>query len=647
MTTLLADCETDGLLDQLTRVHCLVIKDPDTGQRWSCADQPGYIPIREGLKILAEADEVVFHNGIKFDIPALQKVYPWWAPKGRVLDTLVLSRLIWADIRDRDAILIRKGKFPGGKLTGSHGLKAWGYRLGVLKGTYGESSDWSSWSPEMQSYCEQDVEVTHALWDRIKAKNYSAQAIQLEHEVAQLCALMERNGFPFHTRKAADLYATLVAQRTELEAELKRTFRPWWVSEGVVTPKRTVNRKRPDLGTVTVRRTKRVKNRMAELWVEEPVTETVHEGVPYTKIKLQEFNPSSRFHIADRLKAIHGWEPEEFTPSGEPKVDDAVLGALPYPEAQLLATYMLVQKRIGQLAEGDQAWMKLERNGKIHGSYTTNGAVTGRATHQNPNIAQVPSVKVDKAGNVLWGLEGGYGAECRSLFYAPAGWVMVGADMSGLELRCLAHFMARYDGGTYATILLEGDIHSANQEAAGLPTRNDAKRFIYAFLYGAGDQKLGSIVAPNASPEEQKRIGKKLRKRFLDKVPALKKLKEAVAEAVKRGYLIGLDGRLLHIRSEHSALNTLLQSAGALTCKRWITFIDQELQARGLKHGWDGDYALCAWVHDEVQIAVRQGKEEIIGQVCVEMAQKAGEFFKFRCPLTGEFKVGGSWKETH
>lgn len=652
MSRFLFDCETDGLLDALTVVHCLVLKNPDTGEVFSFKPDA----IEAGLRMLMGADEVIGHNIIKFDNPALAKVFPWFriAPR-KATDTLVLARLIWADLKLRDAALTKAKKFPGGKMTGSQSLEAWGHRLGIHKGEYtkwceenGIEDPWAQWRPEMQTYCEQDVEVTEALWVRIVKKAYSPQAIELEHETAELCAQIERNGFPFDTRKAGELYATLVAKRTELEHRLKDTFKPWWVSEGVQTPKRTVNRKRPDLGTVLVRKGKRVKNRVEELWVEEAVTETVHEGVPYSKVKLQEFNPASRFHIADRLKAYHGWVPKEFTPSGEPKLDDKVLGDLPYPEAQLLATYMLVQKRIGQLAEGDQAWMKLERNGRIHGSYNPNGAVTGRSTHMWPNIAQVPAVKVGDDKAILWGLEGGYGAECRSLFGVPAGWVLVGADMSGLELRCLGHFMAKYDDGAYIEVVLNGDIHTVNQLAAGLPTRAAAKRFIYAYLYGAGDELIGDLVAPTASPAEKAKIGKKIKREFLSKTPALKKLKEAIGKSVERGFLVGLDKRLLHCRSEHSALNLLLQSAGALCCKRWITYVDQRLRSMGLKHGWDGDYAVLAWIHDEIQVACRnQEVAEIVGKICVEEAKRAGDFFNFRCPLTGEFKIGKTWFDTH
>jgi DNA polymerase-1 len=593
------DIETDGLLDKLTKVHSLVIQDVDTGEMVSCHDHGNDVSIEAGLLTLLQSTEIIGHNIIKFDIPALQKVYPWFQPQGKVTDTLVCSRLIWPAIKEYDLTQLKRG-FPG-KLVGWHSLKAWGYRLGILKGDFGETTDWAEWSPEMQSYCEQDVVVTAAFWERIQAKNYSQEALDLEHEFATILAMQERHGFAFDEEAAHKLYGVLVKRRLELARELQVAFPPVTKTE-VFIPK--VNNK-------------------ARGYV---------KGVPFTKEWTVEFNPSSRQMIGERLIEM-GWVPEEFTPSGQPKIDETILEKLPYPEAKLLAEHFLVEKRIGQLAEGDQAWLKLVRNGRIHGSVNTNGAVTGRCTHSNPNVAQVPSCGA------------AYGEECRALFGVPRGYSLVGADLAGLELRCLAHFMARYDGGAYGDVVLNGDIHTVNQEAAGLPTRNNAKTFIYAFLYGAGDEKIGSIVVPQASPEEMKKEGARLKRSFLKKTPALRKLRDAVKEACGKGYLKGLDGRHLHIRSDHAALNTLLQSAGALIAKKATIFAYRELCRRGYK--WGKDFALVAHVHDEMQFEVRKGLEEEVGKIVVEAMREAGRYFKFACPIDGEFKIGRNWKETH
>lgn len=604
MTTLVSDCETNGLLDELTKVHSLCNKPSDGSKGTSHADQSGYPGIVEGLEDLMAADKVVFHNGIKFDLPALRKVYPWFdLREDQLIDTLVLSRLIWPDLGERDFKLIKQGKLPA-KLRGSHSLKAWGFRLGILKGDFAEETDWSEWSPAMQEYCQQDVVVTLKLWDHIKKQCYARTAIELEHRFCHIIAKQERFGFRFDKDNAVALYTELMGRRSELDAQLQQYFPPWWVKVCEQTPKRN-NRK---LGYV--------------------------EGCTFTKIKLEEFNPGSRKQIAARLKAYYGWEPEDFTETGDAKVDESVLGKLDYPPAKLLAERFMVEKRIGQLAEGAAGWLKLEKNGRLHGSVNTNGAVTGRCTHAAPNMAQVPSTNAP------------YGHECRGLFIVDDGYVLIGADASQLELVCLAHYMARWDGGQYARIIEEGDkdqgtdIHTTNQKAAGLPTRDNAKTFIYGFLYGAGDEKIGLIV--NKGPK----AGRRLKNEFLRKTPALKKLKEAIEKVVKdRGYLIGIDGRKLHVRSAHSALNTLLQSAGGLLVKQATVNLYDNLSAAGYK--WGTDWAMVAHVHDEFQLQVRKEIAEEVSEIAVRSFRQAGEQFNWRCLVDGEAQIGHSWAETH
>ncbi|HCL3314591.1 TPA: DNA polymerase [Pseudomonas aeruginosa] len=600
----LFDCETDGLLHQLTRIHSLVIKDPESGEVWSCADRQGYHPIKFGLKMLMEADLAVGHNILKFDVPALNKVYPWFTlGVEKMRDTLILSRLLWPDLGDRDMGLIKKGKLPG-KLRGSHGLEAWGHRLGLHKGDYAAQMEakgldpWAAWNVDMQDYCELDVDVTERLWEKINQKEIPDRAVELEHWFAHIIGLQEQFGFAFDVEKAVELYAKLAARRLEIDEELKAYFKPWYINDGLMVPKRP-NR---TMGYV--------------------------EGAAFCKIKLQEFNPSSRQQIGDRLGKLFGWKPKEFTENGQPQIDETILAALPYPPAKLLSERFTIEKRIGQLAEGSQAWLKLERNGRIHGSVNTIGAVTGRCTHANPNVAQVPSGKA------------AFGDDCRKLFHVPVGWKQVGADASGLELRCLAHYMARYDGGEYGKVLLEGDIHKANQEAAGLPTRDNAKTFIYAFLYGAGDEKIGSIVGKGAKE------GKRLKDNFLKKTPALARLREDVVRVAKtRKYLLGIDGRQLHVRSEHSALNTLLQSAGALLVKQATVNLYLELSRRGYIFG--KHWGMVAHVHDEFQLQVLEEIADEVAEVACWAFREAGKQFNWRCPLDGEAKIGMNWYECH
>ena len=592
---LIFDLETDGLLDEVTKIHCLVTKDTETGEVSSYTSASD---IKQGLEVLTNSDLIIGHNVIKYDIPVIKKLYPWFnVDNKKVQDTLVLARLIYANIKEHDVKFMKDGLLPK-SLFGSHSLESWGHRLGNYKGDY--KGGWEVFTQEMLDYCIQDVEVTHTLYNKLLSKEFSEQSIELEHEVAWLMAKQERNGFYFNEKAGSELYSVLVKRRGELERELKDYFGSWVIKLPDFIPK--VNNK--SRGYI--------------------------KGVPVPREKVVEFNPGSRDHIANRLTTLYGWKPTDFTEGGKPQVDEVVLGKLDYPPCKLLTEYLLVQKRISQLAEGTQAWLKLVKKGKIHGSINTNGAVTGRATHAYPNISQVPSSSSP------------YGHDCRALFTVPNGWVLVGADASGLELRCLAHYMAKWDGGKYGQVLLNGDIHTENQKAAGLETRPQAKTFIYAFLYGAGDEKIGSIV--NGSSAE----GRKLKSKFLRSLPALGELVKSVKESAGRGYLIGLDRRKIYVRSAHSALNTLLQGAGAIVCKKWLVLLEEQLLSLGLKHGWDGDYCFCAWSHDEVQIACRNDEiADKVAKAATDCVALAGEYFNFRCPLAGESKKGTTWADTH
>lgn len=663
MRTLIADIETDGLLDEMTKLHSLVIEDADTGEVWSCYGATLCI----GLKLLSEADCVIFHNGVGFDLPALRRLYPNFKLKDRciVRDTLILTRLIWSDLKDIDFRRRHKqdNQLPD-HLIGSHGLKAWGHRLGVLKGDFGEQTDWKEWSPEMQGYCEQDVKVTKVLWQTILSKRYSEQAIDLEHSFAEIIFRQEQHGFVFNEQAAGELYATLSARRQEIEEELQRIFPPKRIEmktpayHTLVTPG---GKERCD--------TKTEARRLAKQAGWKPKQYAIERGP--NKVKEIPFSPSSRDEIANRLIEKYDWKPTKLTNGGKPAVDEDTLSGLKYPEAQAMLDYLMVQKRLGQLAEGQKAWLKLVRDGRIHGRVNTNGAVTGRCTHSNPNLTQVPSIRVE------------YGPECRALFCVPPGWKQVGCDASGLELRCLAHFMAPFDGGAYGKIVAEGDVHTANQKAAGLATRDQAKTFIYSWLYGAGDYKIGTVTG--VTKEDVQRFRKKtgawnqtanrlkkqdivaspkniattmkgaeLKRRFLKRMPALKKLIDGVKKAAKdRGYLKGIDGRRLHVRSAHAALNTLLQSAGGLVMKQALVILDRDLTDAGLT-SFDPDrpearydYAFVANVHDEFQAQVREEHADDVSRMAEESIRKAGEHFGFRCPLAGEAHLGDNWSETH
>lgn len=637
------DIETDGLLDSLTRVHSLVIQCLDTGEVMSCANTNRldfrYPCIERGLEVLQQSEKVYGHNIITFDIPALHKVYPTFKLTGKSLDTFVTASYRWAHQKETDFQLAKQGKFPA-RLAGSHTLEAWGYRLGEHKGEYtawckqaGIEDPWSQWRIEMQIYCEQDVAVNVKLVQAIQqAGGLGHEALEIEHELAFYLAQQERNGVPFDLTRAVDLQATLSARREELRQKLVARFgHIEKVKRKTFTPK--VNNK--SRGYIA--------------------------GVPVTteKVDKTEFNPNSTAHVAWALRTFYEWEPKVFTDTGIASVTDETLAGLKHvPEASLIREYLLIQKRLGMLAEGKQAWIKHAKVNPetgmhhIHGRVKQNAAVTHRAAHASPNLAQVPAVEVDKDKQVLWGYEGGYGAESRSLFTVPDGWVMIGADASGLELRCLAHYMAKWDGGAYGEVVLNGDIHTVNQQAAGLSTRAEAKTFIYAFLYGEGDLARGAkFLPPNATDEQKVKKGKEISRRFMRGLPALGNLVELCKAKVKKnggpGYLLMPDGRRTYIRHEHAALNSLLQAAGAIICKRWIVEFNRRLTARFGPQGWHGQWAALLWVHDEVQIAVRPEIAEEVCAILVESIESITQHFNWKVALTGEAKVGRSWKETH
>lgn len=576
------DIETDGLLDTTKRFWCGWLYDSYTDL------YTGYTDLDEFFDALnkygTSGYSIVGHNICKFDIPALKKL------KGErfafdvrdvCIDTLVLARLIYSNIKDTDVGLMRSGRLPKA-LYGSHSLKAYGYRMGELKGTYGEHEGaWDKFTHEMYEYNKQDVVVTLKLFQKLMAKGYPLKAIQLEHDIAWVMAKQERNGFVFDKDQATKLYSELAGKRQVLYENLVSKGGSWTVYKGDKIYKRD-NAKRG-----------------------------IKAGVPYPQYEEVTFNPNSRQHIA-KVLMDRGWEPTEMTPTGAPKVDEETLKtAKGIDLTEDILEYLLINKRIAQLAEGDNAWLKLMKKDedgytRIHGSVNPNGAVTGRATHAYPNVAQVPAGRSP------------YGEECRSLFRVPTGWYEAGIDASGLELRCFAHFLYPYDHGEYVNEILNGDIHTHNQKMAGLPTRDQAKTMIYCMMYGGGDGKLGEVINGTAKD------GKALKERFFNAVPAYKELCSDIERTLitasewvggvnkvtwrKRAHpdnsnlsithsILGLDRRVVYVRSPHSALNTLLQSAGALICKKWVCLVEENMRKAGYKHGWDGDFAMMAWVH--------------------------------------------------
>jgi hypothetical protein len=499
---------------------------------------------------------------------------------------------------------------------GRHSLAAWGERLGVakIKFTAEAKKDpdvtnvWEKWTPQMQTYCEGDTLVSLKLYEYLNQQPLDARCYELEHEFAVIMSKQESFGFPFNERAAFALVNELKAKRSEIDEQLQEVFPPlreerWSVKTG---------RRLQDKVTV--------------------------------------FNPGSRQQTAERLQARYPEITFDSTEKGNVKVDDDVLEILgqKYQEAKLLAEYQLLNKRLGQIAEGKEAWLhhcRVYNDGKIHGEVVTNACVSGRCSHKRPNMAQIPSV-----GHT-------YGAECRSLFYAPSGWTLVGADASGLELRALGAWLAYFDDGEYARLVSTGgfDIHTHNAKLFGIydgtgeiskATRDLSKRLIYCILYGGGAKKTGSIITPDGSEDQQYRQGKKTIDTFYSNLPAIKKLKDLIEKRIdERGYLTGIDGRRLQIRSKHSALNQLLQSTGAILMKKATCVLYSDLESSGLKH--DHDWGFCVFCHDEWQILTKPDNAEYVATTAVRSIEKAAEHFNLKCPFTGEYRIGDNWMATH
>jgi len=624
LRTLFFDIETNAINDwstysDLHTVHCLSIYDPMIPKMLTFHGES----IERGLLELQKADRIVGHNVIDFDIPALKKLYGFSPPLIKVLDTLVVSRCVFPDLRNDD---FGRDGFDKA-LVGSHSLKAWGHRMGsTTKLTYGEEDGaFNSYNEEMRKYCERDVIVTQLLHDFLFKHKPSKEMIAIEHWFRFVISLQERHGFKFDLDKADLLTAKLMGIRAKLTTDLQNQWKPTEVEMKSPTGW-TLQIVSDDSVEVIQRKTKNeLKQELKSRGLKQTlVKDAKKQG---NAVKEIPFNPGSRKQIAERLMAL-GYELPTENDGVSYKVDESVLRGIDHPIAEDLLSYLLVQKRLGQLAEGQQAWLKLQKNGVIHGSVNTNGAVTGRCTHSNPNVAQVPSVRAE------------YGSECRELFTVRNGYKLVGCDASGLELRMLAHYMAFYDGGQYAKIVTEGDVHTVNQQAAGLETRDQAKTMIYALLYGAGDQKMGQIIGGGAAE------GQKLKRKFFSSLPALARLQADVQRKVKHGgELIGLDGRILPIRSSHAALNMLLQSAGAVVMKVALIQLFHLLNGLRWQHG--REYAFVANIHDEFQAEVTPDKAETFGKLAVESIQHAGKQLKLNVRLDGEFKIGNNWAETH
>ena len=581
------DIETDGLLRELTKIHCIVAQDLDTGAVFK------YDTIQDnilnGIALLAAADEIWGHNVISFDLEAIKEIYPNFKYVGKVYDTLILSRLFFTDILQRD-FRTKPANMPA-NLYGRHSLESWGHRLGQHKSEFGKqlNGDWTTYSPEMLDYCAQDVVVSVALCNLFipKLEEYQ-KCIDLEHRCAFYMAWQEQAGFPFDIDAAHKLELDLRTELMSLSEDMRSTFN--FVDGGNFTPKRPNKTK----GYVA--------------------------GAEFCRLK--EFNPTSRQHIAWAFRTHRGWEPTEFTNTGIPKIDESVLKLIGTDEALGFARILELQKHLGQLSEGQNAWLKkVEKDGCLHHSCVLN-TNTGRMAHMRPNLAQVPSAP-----------------EYRALFNPGPNRIQVGCDASGLELRCLGHYLSRFDGGKFAKEVVEGDIHSQLAAIYGTD-RKTSKGVTYCLIYGGGNTKLGETA--KAKKNEAAKVGASIRKKVLEGLEGFKQLNEAIQERAQYGVLKGLDGRPIRLQGKnHAALNYLLQSAGSIITKTWLCEAYKRLEEAGI------DFIPLAYIHDEVQLSVLPEHAEKASQILVKTMQDITDVIGFRCQLDAEAQIGSNWSEVH
>ena len=564
---IVVDIETDSL--DATKIYCIVARNMESGDNYAFVGDDCYDKFPKFIE--KHAEKIVMHNGVGFDAPVLNRLARTNIRLPQIEDTLIMSQL-----------------YNPERMNG-HSLDSWGKRLGYNKI---EFHDFSKFTNEMLTYCKRDVELTHKVYNHLKleGKNFSDYSLRLEHDIRSIVSKQEKNGFYLDQQKAMELRAKLEDQAEDIEKNVHKTFPPLKREEEFV-PK--VNNK----------------------------TRGYEKGVPFTKVSYEEFNLASRKQIAERLMML-GWKPNKFTDKNSPIVDEGVLSKITnIPEAKLIAKYLLLKKRTSQIS----SWLDEVSNttGRVHGRVLTLRCVSGRMSHNSPNMAQVPATYSP------------FGKECREVWTTdkPDTHVIFGTDASGLELRMLAHYI---DTPDYTNEILNGDIHTKNMNMAGLTDRDQAKTFIYAFLFGAGAKKISTIVG-----SKDLTLGKKLIDKFLSELPRLKSFRSQVEEAAQSGKVRGLDGRLFNVRSAHKAVNTIIQGAGAIACKVWLRNMMKHVYKKGL------DVKLIASIHDEYQFEVNKNDIQSMGEVVKLSIKETTEQLNLKCPLDAEFKTGSSWADTH
>ena len=650
---LLFDLEGNGLYHQCTKLHCAVTKDILTGEvrKWVFPQE-----LDTFLDYLSSAAWLCAHNGIDHDFPILKKLWGWEPrPEQIIVDTLVTSRLLNPD------------RTPVEGVRAPHSVEAWGKRLGRWKP---DIEDWSVYTPEMLHRCEEDVEIQHMIsqmlcnegglkkneWDIFNKESYYknvpnwALALTLEHKSAWIMREQQENGVYFEKEKAIEYVNTLDDLINKLTSEITEDIPPKPKQKGV-----SINapfKKNGELTKAVIDWEKNARDIHGDLW-------NVSVAGPFSRIDWSYINLGSSVQLKEWLYSI-GWVPDEWnyhkTDRDEdgnkvrtsPKITETSLERLYGEFGKKLTLRSKASHRRNQIA----GWIGNTRDDhRIEASANPQGTPTGRMKHRV--VANIPKANADKETHeLIWYPEKQsvfFGTEMRSLFSSGPDphVVLVGRDASGLELRCFAHYINDPD---YTDIILNGDIHTYHQEMAGLETRDMAKTFIYAFLYGAGDAKIGSIVLPNGSSEERRKVGTDLKRQFLAANPKLAGLLKGVKKASRRGYLVGIDGRKLMMRTnergqvaENKALNTLLQGAGA----QIMTYARVWLYDKVRELNWHSECQKVLDYHDEETYESLVSRAEDLKEVMIQSVRESGLHYNFNIPLDADARIGQTWAEIH
>lgn len=703
---LVFDIEGDGLLEaqgsipKMTQVWSIGAIDRQTKEKFYWGVDNGPDDLVKGARFISQCRRAYAHHGIGYDYTALERYFPQdFKRPAQAWDSMVVAKVVFPaeTLMDGDMRLYKQGRMPG-HLLKRHALEAWGYRTGTYKVDY--KGGFHAWRPAQSSYLMTgDLDGPDALLDRVeKAIGWKDPkpgqliwpelTLQVENCVATIIDRQTRYGIRFDVAKAVELSKHLRNEQARIEKELVKAFGSWWEpQDDILTghyPASDMDRKLPEHPDVTIPRVGKTGKELAP-YIGPPIEE-IRKDAPFVRVVHTTYSPASRDHLGKRLTAVFGWKPKKFGKDGKPTVDETTLeeipeAVIPAELRKLILDSFVVNKTLGMLAKGQQAWLhKVTDAGRIHGKMDAQGTPTRRATHSSPNMSQCPSVLKDKeTDEVLRGLEGRYGADCRELMCADEGWELSGVDASALELIDLGHYLQPHDGGAFSERVCDPtrDPHREHGQIADM-SRADAKTTIYLKIYGGSAYKLS--LALSVTPDEipallgykgLPMLMRSLETRFgpefvaklddaqkariakariiivkLEKgITGLQDLMRAVQGTAERGWLKAMDGSRLHVRKAYAALNTLLQSAGAISCKLWMVLLHAKLAAAGLVDGVDFKQVL--WVHDELQFTHKPGLGPLIKQLAEEALVEAGVILGLRGKYRTDGKTGRNWLECH